>query len=264
MPELPDVETFRRYLEATSLHKKIEYLQLRETDILEKTSAGQLTKGLRGREFTSAGRHGKYLFAHTDADATLVLHFGMSGGLQYFKRAGDAPEYTYLQFDFANGYHLAYTMVRKLGLIRLITDLGGFLKEKQLGPDVRADDFDLNRFAACLRGRRGMIKPALMNQKIMAGLGNVYADEVLFQAGVHPETSVDELDTGDLKGIYRSMNHVLSVAIDRQADPGRFPDSWIIPQRGKKGATCPRCGGEIKKITVSGRTTYFCPKRQSQ
>lgn len=263
MPELPDVEKYRRYWDATSLHKQVAGVQLKATDILEKTDGGELKSALSGREFTSTERHGKYLFVDTNGEPILVLHFGMGGGLRYFKRPKDAPEYVYLRFDFANGYHLAYTMVRKLGLTRLITDRGVFITEKGLGPDVWHHDFDFERFAKCLQGRAGMIKPALMKQNIMAGLGNVYVDEILFQTGVHPETSVDQLDRAELKKTYRAMNDLLLIAIEHPADPDRFPDSWIIPRR-KEGARCPRCGVEIEKPTVSGRTTCLCPRRQSK
>jgi formamidopyrimidine-DNA glycosylase len=263
MPEMPDVEVFKRYMDSTSLHKTVEDLRLRDTDILEKTSADELEAGLKGHQLTSTDRHGKYLFAQTDGDLILVLHFGMTGDLKYFKAIGKEPEYTYLRLDFANGYHLSYVMVRKLGLMRLIDDQHEFIAEKELGPDVWKPGFDYEVFARCLEGRRGMVKPTLMNQKIMAGLGNVYVDEILFQAEIHPETAVNDLNPHQLQEIYSVGRRALRIAVERQADPSRFPDAWITPRRGDDQADCPKCGGEIKNTTVSGRTTYFCPRCQS-
>lgn len=263
MPELPDVEVFRRYVDATSLHKRIDGVHLSGSDILEKTTESELAQGLRDREIKSTDRHGKYLFAHTDSDPILMLHFGMTGDLKYFKALEKEPEYSYLRLDFAHGYHLAYVMVRKLGLIGLIDDQEDFITRKELGPDVGKPGFDFERFAKCLEGRRGMIKPALMHQKIMAGLGNVYVDEILYQAEIHPEVSVAELRQDQLKRIHRVMRRVLRIAVKRKAEPNSVPDTWIIPKRGAEGAGCPNCGGSIEKIKVSGRSTYFCPRCQS-
>ena len=106
-----------------------------------------------------------------------------------------------------------------------------------------------------------MIKSTLMNQEILAGLGNVYVDEILYQAGIHPETKVDELSEDELSEIWDQIKRVIDVALDRQAKPEEFPDAFIIPQRHQKGR-CPCCDQPLKNTKVSGRTTYFCPQRQ--
>lgn len=263
MPELPDVEVFRRYLDATALHQKIREVDLRAERILEKTTSQELEAGLRDRSFHSTERHGKNLFIDLDNHDVLLLHFGMTGRLKYYKNATDEPEYSKMVIGFANGYHLALVMPRKLGLARLITDKEAFIREKELGPDVYAEEFDLAAFKRLLEGRRGMIKSILMNQKIMAGIGNVYSDEILFQARIHPKKKVNQLQEETLEKIYEEIQDVLATAIERKADPQKFPASWIIPRR-EKGGDCPRCGGEVRNTTVSGRSGYYCPSCQSR
>lgn len=262
MPELPDVEVFRRYLNATSLHQEIQAVEIRTEQILEGTSLRKLKYGLKDHSFHSTDRHGKYLFV-TLNDQILVLHFGMTGNLKYYKDPDKEPEYTKFLIGFKNGYHLALVMPRKLGLVRLISDVKKFIQEKELGPDVCEDDFDHDKFRSLLKGRRGMIKPILMNQQIMAGIGNIYSDEILFQARVHPEKPVNQLEDAVLREIFKATREVLETAIENQADPEQFPASWIIPHR-EKGGECPNCGGEVRNITVSGRSAYYCPNCQSK
>src|SRR5690606_35951455 len=135
------------------------------------------------------------------------------------------------------------------------------IEQKELGPDVLADDFDFTRFRRILGEHRGMIKPRLMDQHVMAGIGNVYSDEILFQARVHPRTKLSDLDDDALKRIYDSMQEVLCVAIEHDADPEQFPDNYLTPHRSIEDK-CPQCGGPIEAVKVAGRTSYFCPECQ--
>jgi formamidopyrimidine-DNA glycosylase len=263
LPELPDVEVIRRYVEATALHQTIRDVELRAERILEQTTSRELNAGLRDRSFQSTGRHGRNLFVDLDNNDVLVLHFGMTGRLEYYKDATDEPEYSKMVIEFVNGYHLALVMPRKLGLVRLISDEEAFIREKELGPDVYAEEFEATAFKRLLEGRRGIIKSTLMNQNIMAGIGNVYADEILFQTRIHPKKQVSQLREQTLEELYVKTAYVLSTAIDRKANPDQFPASWIIPHR-EKGGECPRCGGEVRNITVSGRSAYFCPSCQTR
>ena len=261
MPELPDVEVYRRYLNATSLHQGIRDVEIRTDQILEGTSPLKIKAGLRNRSLESTDRHGKFLFVALDNQGWLVLHFGMTGDLKYYKNPIKEPEYTKFLIEYTNDYHLALVMPRKLGLVRLILDMQKFIKEKELGPDVYQDGFGYEMFKALLEGRRGMIKPTLMNQQIMAGIGNVYSDEILFQARVHPRLPVDQLQEERLRKIFKATKDVLETAIQKKADPEQFPASWIIPHR-QKGGECPNCGGKVRNISVSGRSVYYCPDCQ--
>jgi formamidopyrimidine-DNA glycosylase len=263
MPELPDVETFRRYLDATSLHQEIEKVEVRSRQILEGVSAQELKDGLEGRTFESTRRHGKYLFVELDDANWLVLHFGMTGHLKYFKDMEKDPPYDRLLITFANGYHLAYDAQRKLGEVALTEDVEEFIEEKGWGPDALKSSFDLAAFKEALAGRRGMAKSTLMNQHIVAGIGNVYSDEILFQMGIHPRTKVNQLDGETLEELFHTMKEVLQKAIDRQADADQFPDDYITPHRYDDGE-CPRCGGEIERVKVSGRSAYYCPDCQGK
>ncbi len=261
MPELPDVAVFQQHLESTSLHQTIERTRVLEPDILESTSPGGLGRVLSGRSFVGSDRHGKHLFAQLDDERYLRFHFGMTGYLQYFKNEEDQPEYTAARFDFENGYQLALVMPRKLGAVEPIEDIQEYVEEAELGPDVYRTSFGFYDFKTVLEGRRGMIKSTLMNQSIIAGLGNVYTDEILFQAGIHPKITVPDLRERDLGHIFHVMRRVLRIAIERLAKPSDFPESWLTPRR-EPGQACPRCGGEIERISVSGRNGYFCPNHQ--
>ena len=187
------------------------------------------------------------------------MHFGMTGDLQYYKKPAQQPEYSQVLFHFQNDYQLAYVMPRKLGHIRLIDSIKAFVEEKELGPDALEVDFE--EFRERLSGRRGMIKSALMNQSILAGIGNVYSDEILYQARIYPRQQIKELDSGGLRKVYKAMKEVLETAIERHAEPAQYPDSYLIPHR-SEGEPCPRCGGKVQKIEVSGRSGYYCPDCQ--
>jgi formamidopyrimidine-DNA glycosylase len=263
VPELPDVEVLRRYCEATSLHQEVRSVRVNSRLILGETSPSDLQTGLQGRTFEDTERHGKYLLVELDNGRWLVMHFGMTGSLKYVSKADRKPENTELLFAFSNGSRLAYLTTRKLGEIRLVGDAEVFIEEKDLGPDVLDSSFDFEAFQRAIAGRRAMIKSTLMNQQIMAGIGNVYSDEILFQAGIYPRTPVDELSGKAKKKVFHTMQDVLRTAIDNQADPEDFPETYIIPHRHKEG-TCPRCGGEVKQVEVSGRGAYYCPRRQGK
>lgn len=259
MPELPDVEQFRTYTESTSLHQKIKSVEVRSEDVLEEISASELRNFLEDEEFESTDRHGKYLFVKL-SNSWLVMHFGMSGFLEYFKDPDDEPPHTRILIKFTNNFNLAYDCTRKLGRISTAESVQEYIKRKSLGPD--ALNIDYSQFKKILEGRRGMIKPALMNQHIIAGIGNIYSDETLFQSGIHPKTKVKKLDNEHLKNIHKKMQEILETAIKKQANTTQFPSTYIIPHR-EKGGKCPKCGTKLNKIKVSGRTAYYCPEHQT-
>jgi formamidopyrimidine-DNA glycosylase len=261
MPELPDVEVFRQYLDATSLHQEIEEVDVRSRQVLE-TSARRLRRGLKGHRFESTRRHGKNLFAGLDDGKWLLLHFGMTGGLAYFKHEEDDPEYDRLLLTFTNGYHLAYVSQRKLGELAVINSVDEFVRQKGLGPDA-LNDLDLATFKGLAAGRHTMAKSFLMDQQTLAGIGNVYSDEILFQAGIHPRTKIDQLDEGALERVYGKMQEVLRTAIDCRAKPDEFPGDYLTPHRHPDGR-CPLSGEPVERVKVSGRSAYYCPGRQGE
>lgn len=262
MPELPEVQVFQEYVDATSLHQRIEAVESEAEDLRRTVPASRLGKRLKGRTIRSTRRHGKHLFLELEGDGRLRLHFGMTGSLRYYKGNEDSrPEHTALRLDFPDDYHLAYTDVRKFGEIGLVDDVDEFVKAEGLGPD--AASLDLDGFRERLSGRRGTIKGTLVNQEVLAGLGNEYSDEILFRARVHPSSPTAKLDEDSAAALYRAMGQVFDEAIAARADPGAMPDDFLLPHR-EEGASCPRCGHDLDKIEVGGRPTYLCPYEQKR
>lgn len=269
MPELPDVQVFREYLQRHGLNRTITTVSVRADGMLEDVSEGTLRSALRGRSLDETRRHGKNLFARIaggdggDGDGRwLRIHFGMTGHFVHLAGDDDEPDHTRLRLDLAGGRSLAWTCARKLGAIGLVASPEAYVEEKGLGPDPTADGFGLRDFREVLDGRRGTVKGTLMNQEILAGVGNVYSDEALFQAGVHPETSVDELDEDRVGEVWRALDRVLRKTVEYRTDAdARVPGTWLLPHR-DEGADCPRCPGTIRRTSVSGRSSYFCDRHQ--
>jgi formamidopyrimidine-DNA glycosylase len=256
MPELPDVEVFKRYVNATSLHQKIESVEVRTGKILGVVSARKLQSTLKGQRFLSTRRRGKNLFVELDDGGWLLMHFGMTGGLKYFKDMDQDPPHDRFLISFENQYHLAFDCQRMFGKVDLIEDLEEFIREKKLGPDLL--ELDCVSFRRCFEGKKGTVKSALMNQQVVAGVGNIYSDEILFQARVHPGTGIERLDDAALERLFRETRRVLETAIEQGADPQKLPDSFLLSHR-REGEKCPRGNSEIRKITAAGRTAYYCP-----
>ncbi len=261
MPELPDVETFKRYFDATSLHQRINDVDVLNAYLLKGISRHELARGLKGRRFESTRRHGKHLFVRASNDTWLRLHFGMTGFLRYFKGEEKAPLHTRVLFVFAKDYRLAFDDQRKFGEVGLIKDVDEFLKKRALGPDALA--LDLSEFKNTIGKHRAAVKSILMNQQLIAGIGNIYADEMLFHARIHPATQTVRFGDKILARLFRAMRHVLGKAIEYQADVDRMPTSWLLPHRHKRGK-CPRCGRELKSSKIGGRTAWFCSHCQTR
>jgi formamidopyrimidine-DNA glycosylase len=261
MPEIPDVEVFRSYFESTSLKQDVEQVDVLDQRILEDISAKKLHEALAGHRFTSTIRHGKYMFAKVSGDTWLVLHFGMTGFLDYLDEEDDSPRHTRVLFTFDSGNKLAFVDQRILGLVGLTEDPEAFARDRDLGPD--ALQIQLDEFKKLLSGRRGTVKAALTNQALISGIGNIYADEILFQSRIHPKAQLPSLSDDDLETLFDQMHTVCQVAIDAEVDVDQMPD-WFLLRHREAGGPCPRCGAEIETVKVSSRTTYFCPKCQPE
>lgn len=257
MPELPNVEIFKRYIDATSLHKTV-----RQVDVLDSTVLGmkpdQLISSVTGHNFKHTERFGKYLLITLETEGLLVMHFGMTGNLKYHEKDLDAP-YSQIVFHFKGGSKLHYICKRKLGRIELAESSEAFLEKHHIGKDALS--LSQNEFLNLLKDKRGGIKSALMNQKLIAGIGNVYSDEILYQCKIHPKTEVKSLSKGKLEMIYHAMTDVLTTAIGKDADPDEMPHDFLITHR-SESEDCPVCGGRIRRIEISGRGSYICPNCQ--
>jgi len=261
MPELPEVENFKRYLNATSLHQRIISVDVRDAYVLKSVTARELARRLKGRRFESSCRHGKHLFARADGDLWLRLHFGMTGSLRYFKGRGKAPNHARVLFVFANTHCLAFEDQRKFGEVGLVKDVDEFLKKRALGPD--ALDLSLSLFRQIFEKHRGAVKAILLNQKLIAGIGNIYADEILFRARLHPAIEISRVGDKALTKLFRATHYILRKAIAAKADVNQMPKSWLLPHRGKDGK-CPRCGRKLSSARIGGRTAWFCAHCQKK
>lgn len=260
MPELPDVEIFKRYMNATALHQNISDVEVFESKVLKNISASDFKSYLKKKDFLNTDRYGKNLFVQTSGQYLLRLHFGMTGFLKYFKN-NNGLRHVRLLFSFTNGFKLAYICQRLLGQVSLENSISDFVDRRNLGID--ALKMSLEEFQDAAGRTKQTIKSLLMDQRKIAGLGNIYTDEILFQSGLHPKNITKNLHKKQVKKIYKNINRVLLHAIDCKVDPERFDKSYLLPQRSKRGE-CPRCGTSIERIQISGRTSYFCPKCQKK
>lgn len=261
MPELPDVEVYRRYFDETSLNKKITGVEVQSPKMLRDISPADFNEQLTGKKFTSSYRHGKYFFGIVNSKLAVAMHFGMTGYLLYYKLEEERSKHIRLEFTFTDGSYLAYDNQRKFGSIHLVENIKDFIREKELGPDPLEDKLTRKEFQELLEKKKGAVKPVLMDQSVIAGIGNVYADEILFQTSVHPLREVNALSSDDLKSMYSSMMNIFKRAIDKEAERDAFSEQYLLRHR-KKKETCPKCGGQIQAKTIGGRTTYFCPGHQ--
>jgi formamidopyrimidine-DNA glycosylase len=257
LPELPDVEGFRRVLARHALGKPIRRVEVRDRGVLRGTSAPQLARALRGRRFRRPERHGKWLVARTDGKATLLFHFGMTGSL-WWRRAGE-PEQRYDRIVFRLGRgELRYKDLRKLQGVRLARDEKAIARVLDaLGPD--ALEVSNNQFEQCLAGR-GRLKTRLADQSIIAGLGNLLIDEICWRARVNPLRTGLGLSGKERGRMYAQMRRVLRDSVRVGYVPGR--PSWITGQRDKRDARCPRCKAKLSRTRVNGRMTVWCPRCQ--
>ncbi len=261
MPELPEVASFRSYFERNALGRKIGFARVTEPRIVRGTTPEKIEREHAGSVFVSIRQHGKYLFAELDTGRWLVLHFGMTGFLEYGLDRKAPPAYTRFLVGFRGGGVLAYVNQRMLGWVGLAASPEEVVAGKRLGPSALDPGLDLAVFRQRLSGRKGEIKPVLMNQAVVAGIGNIYSDEILFQAGIHPRAKVSGLDDERIAAVFHRMKEVLRMAVERDADIGKLPAQFLLPHR-RKDAACPACGARWARETVGGRTAYFCPKCQ--
>ncbi len=260
MPELSEVENYRKYLEGTSLHQKIVTFSCLDNRLL-KMSDQTFREHLLHKSFINTERIGKYLFINTDGDRTLVMHFGMTGRLKYYKDKEDRPKFGHIVFEFDNGFNLAFENKRKFGWLDLTKSLSSYKKEKNLSDD--AGDLTCDDFYASLKNRKSSIKPVLLNQSVAAGIGNWMADEILYQARIHPDSKVGHLNEEQLRAIFKSMKHVVDVSLKKEAVYTEFPEDFLIHNRNEDGK-CYHTGEDIKKIKVGGRSTFISPSWQKK
>lgn len=259
MPELPEIAQTKKFLDATVLQKEIKEVDFPQKKLLQAPEAA-FRKTLLNHKITETMQLGKYLFLKADSGKSLVFHFGMTGKLEVYQH-NEHPKYAHMVISFADSSHLTFVCRRKLGKIYLAEGVSEFREEFSLGKD--AMELDASEFAELLREKRGAVKTALTDQHFISGIGNVYADEILYQCRIHPKSKIEKLAQDEKKQLYEKMQSVLGVAIENEGKRKELPDEYLTPHR-KEGAECPACSGKIEMIKVSGRSTYFCPACQKE
>lgn len=253
MPELPDVEAERRRLAEASTGRVIRRVAA-DRRFVRNARPEDLERALRGRRLGPPRRWGKWLLAPADGPV-LILHFGMTGDL--LVNAEPSP-YDRLVLEL-DGAEVRLRDVRRLGgawLARSEGEVEALLEG--LGPDALT--IDRATFLHRLEARRGGVKAVLMDQGFVAGIGNLYADEICWRARVHPRTSVTALEDRERVALHRAARDVLRTAVDRIGPPP--PRGWLLSVRGEPDARCPRCRTPLARTRAAGRTTYLCPACQ--
>ncbi|WP_243789074.1 Fpg/Nei family DNA glycosylase [Saccharopolyspora gloriosae] len=258
MPELPDVEGFRRVAERAT-GRTVRGVEVRDAQVLRGVSEAGFREAMRETRLGTPWRHGKWLVLPTAEEfPQLLLHFGMTGRLLWCDPGDELHDHDRVLLRFQDG-GLRYRDMRKLTglhLARERADLDALLGD--LGPDALAASAADYRHRIP-RTRRG-VKSALMDQAVLAGLGNLTADEVLWQSLIHPARSTRELSRDDLSRLSRRAHAVLR----QSAKLAHVPDrpSWLTGHRDEPDPHCPRCGTGLARSTTAGRTTYHCPRCQ--
>ncbi len=257
VPELPDVEGFRRELAKALPRRRIESVDVRDPGILRNASATALARRLTGHRFGAPRRHGKWLILPTDGP-TLLIHSGMTGHPYYAKPGAQPEKYERLVMSLDQG-ELRYADLRKLRGVWLadgeeeVADVLG-----PQGPDALG--LGLREFRGVVAGRRGRLKPTLMDQSVIAGLGNLLVDEICWRAGIRPSFAVTELDDDAVKKLHRAMTQVLHTAVRHGRVPGL--SRWLTGARDDPDPHCPRCGTALRHGRIGGRMSFWCPACQ--
>lgn len=253
MPELPDVEGFKRVFERHAAGKRIRGVTVHDVGVLRNAAPEQLDV-LVERRFGQPRRHGKWLVCPTDAAPALLFHFGMTGSLEW---RGEEHPHDRLVLALDDG-ELRYRDMRKLrGVWLALHEAETEELIEHLGPD--ALDVSRKQFHELLARRRGAVKAALMDQELIAGLGNLLVDEALFQARIDPRRAIPSLSDEERDELYRKVRRVLRESLPYGLVPGKR--TWLTGARTE--GICPRCGIELARVRIGGRTTLFCPREQA-
>lgn len=271
LPELPEVETVRRGLNRLVKGKVISKVEVTYAPMI-KTGVDAFCQDLIGQEILDVDRRGKYLLIYL-TDHVLISHLRMEGKYNFFADQVPANKHFHAFFTFIDGSTLVYQDVRKFGTMELLgkADVDAYFISRKIGPEPTEEDFDLEEFAKKLAKSKKPIKSHLLNQSLVAGLGNIYVDEVLFKAKVHPAQTSNQLSTDQVADLRQATIEVLQLGIEKGGSTIRTYKNALgmdgtmqdyLQVYGKTGQACPRCQTEIVKIQLGGRGTHFCPKCQ--
>jgi formamidopyrimidine-DNA glycosylase len=279
--ELPEVEVMRRDLEKEVVGKRIKEAEVRPQRnamrvIRRHARRKEFTDRLEGKKITKIDRRGKYVLLHLDDGDVLVVHFGMSGQFLRGNKRQGLPAHTHVLIEFAQGGDLRFIDPRTFGemFVAAADQLGKVKELDHIAIDPLEDTFTWQEFSGELARRATKLKPLLMDQKFVSGLGNIYADEVLFAAGLRYDRESDTLSSQEVRRLYRAMREVVQDAIrgrgttlddeayvDLFGKPGEFQTDLKV--YGRRGQPCRRCRTPIEAVKIGGRNSYYCPQCQS-
>jgi formamidopyrimidine-DNA glycosylase len=272
MPELPEVETVARGLAEQLVGRRIRCVRVGWPRTIAVPTVDVFLEQIAGRRVTSVGRRGKYVVIELD-QGYLLIHLKMSGQLRVVPDHEPPDPYAHTVFGLDGGLELRFRDVRKFGRVYLVDDAA--LVTGGLGPEPLDESFSLQDFCGLLARRSGRLKSLLLNQEFLAGLGNIYADESLFVARLHPLRKAGTLASGEQKALYVAIRRVLVRAVasrgttladggyrDAGGEPGGFQE--LIAVYGRTGKPCQVCGTEIERIVVGGRSTHYCRQCQPE
>lgn len=262
MPELPDLEVVKEYLHDRLPGQRIEMVELLKPIVVRDLVSEDLISSLVGKEFTTVGRRGKFLLLALHGGEKLVINPMLAGRLQYCQRSERRRVKTFLILRLSGGMDLRYVDDKAMGKIYLTKELDAVPGFATQGPEALDPQLTLEAFQERLRRRRGEIKGILTNQTFVAGIGNAYADEILFRAGLYPFRKRPSLSAKEVERLYQSIPSVLREAIntlrERVGDEIDMEIRDFLQVHGKGGSPCPRCGTTVSEIKARGRLTNFC------
>ncbi len=275
MPELPEVETIKRGLQKSIKGCTILDVATDTPKMIQGKTLKDFKKEIKWKKIIGIERKGKLLIINLNSGQNLVFHLKIAGRLLVREQGAQEDEYTHIVFKLSKGKELRFADLRKFGWVRLVpkTKMFELPAIKELGIDPLSKEFTFKKFLDIIEKHRGVVKKFLMNQKVIAGVGNIYASEILWKAKIHPERKVEDLNEKEKLALYRATLAILKKAIklkgasvnqyvDAFGEKGGFEKELNAYQ--KAGESCSRCGTRIAKITIGGRSTFFCPRCQKK
>ena len=272
MPELPEVETVRRSLQEALRGQRIAAVtRVAWARTIAEPAPEIFCTLLQDRAILDVDRRAKYLVIRLDRDEALVVHLRMTGRLTVVDADAEPDNHTHVALKLASGQQLFFRDTRKFGRIWLLDRAGLEVLYGRLGPEPLDEALTAEEFRTLLRRRKGRLKPLLLDQKLIAGLGNIYVDEALWTAQLHPLQTVGELSDAQIEALYDAIRSVLRRSIERRGTTfADYRDAWgfagenqnFLNVYDRAGEPCPRCGTPIERTVVGQRGTHFCPTCQ--
>ena len=270
MPELPEVEVLRRSLEPLVLGDRVTAIRVDEARLRERVDLQNLEALTLGRKFLATRRRAKYLLLELERGSTAVVHLGMSGRLTVTDRDSPLLKHEHVSFELESGRRLRFSDTRRFGLVFALEsrDVETDRHFSHLGIEPLDSELSGDFLRATARGRRGPVKTFLMNGQIVVGVGNIYACEALYRAGIHPSRSVSRISIGRWCRLADAVRTTLQDAIDQGGTTlNDFADALgqegyfrvALDVYGRGDETCNRCGGTVRRIVQAGRSTFYCP-----